>query len=133
MPEQERISGHVMLDFRLTPEEAEYLRAAYEAGTQYDPSVVIGGPRETIACAAIRCPHGRVFSLPQPARHHNVIWHMVDEYGYRGHEVGPDYQGFVTSAGRYVDREEAWRIAKAAGQIKRVTGSEGALFSEDMW
>jgi len=39
-------------------------------------------------------------------------------------------QGFITSKGRFVDREEAWQIARAAGQIERDGGS---LMSEDLY
>lgn len=39
-------------------------------------------------------------------------------------------QGFVTSSGRYVDREEAARIAHAAKQIDE---PHRILFSEDLW
>ena len=89
--------------------------------------------RETIACAAIRCPHGRVFSLPRPARHHHLIWWMTEEYGYQPREMNGKYQGFVTSTGRYVDRVEGLEIARAAGQIKQKCGNERLLFSEDVW
>jgi hypothetical protein len=42
--------------------------------------------------------------------------------------------GFVTSTGRYVDREEAWYIAKKAGQIiEREHQREGCLYSEDIY
>lgn len=90
-------------------------------------------PPETIAMAAIRCPYGRIFSLPRPARHGNIVWWMGDEYGYEDGEYGPEYQGFVTSAGRYVDRVEALKIAQAAGQIIEKHGNRNKLFSEDCW
>lgn len=38
-------------------------------------------------------------------------------------------QGFVDQWGIYMSRQEAWGVAKAAGQIKRVF-QEGVLFSE---
>jgi len=38
-------------------------------------------------------------------------------------------QGFVDQWGVYMSREEAWVVAKAAGQIKEVF-QEGVLFSE---
>lgn len=44
------------------------------------------------------------------------------------HHVGDD-QGFVDQWGVYMSREEAWEVAKAAGQIKKVF-TEGVLFSE---
>lgn len=38
-------------------------------------------------------------------------------------------QGFVDQWGIYMSRQEAWDVAKAAGQIKRVY-TEGVLYSE---
>lgn len=41
-------------------------------------------------------------------------------------------QGFVTSKGRFVDRAEAERVARAAGQVTgEILGGE--LTSEDLW
>jgi len=42
-------------------------------------------------------------------------------------------QGFVTSEGRFVGRKEAWKIAKENNQIKRQSGGEGTLYSEDLY
>jgi hypothetical protein len=50
-------------------------------------------------------------------------------------------QGFITSRGRYVEREEAWHIAKAAGQLEwlrdtrpgRAELFETDLHSEDLY
>lgn len=44
--------------------------------------------------------------------------------------------GFMTSKGRYVDRKEAMKIALACGQVeegKTIHGSDGLLFSEDLY
>lgn len=83
----------------------------------------------------------RLFTVPRPGRHHNVMLHMHDNYGYTNiHHV---LQGFVTTSGRFVEREEAHRIAKAAGQLipraggyakGEINDQEGThLFSEDVW
>lgn len=40
-------------------------------------------------------------------------------------------QGFLTSTGRFVDREEAWTIAVAAGQVEK--GAARDLWSEDLY
>lgn len=42
-------------------------------------------------------------------------------------------QGFITNEGRFVNRKEAFRIALAAGQIDESAGSNGELFSEDLY
>lgn len=44
------------------------------------------------------------------------------------HDIGTD-QGFVDQWGVWMSREEAWVVAKAAGQIKKVY-TEGVLYSE---
>lgn len=44
------------------------------------------------------------------------------------HNVKDD-QGFVDQWGVWMSREEAWEVAKAAGQIKKVF-TEGVLYSE---
>jgi len=96
---------------------------------------------ERIAAAAIE-KDGLIFCATPPGRHHTVAHHLLgvrngarDEALPRYVEtVGGDFeQGFITSTGRFVDREEGWKIAEASGQILRVTGSAGTLFSEDLW
>lgn len=73
---------------------------------------------------------GRVYSVPRPGRHHDVIRVMHEQYG-----LGPEctfHQGFTTDAGRFVDREDAAKIAASAGQLgKRTRPPE--LYSEDVW
>ena len=77
---------------------------------------------------------GRVYSVPQPGRHHHVIRMMSEEHG-----LGPEaqrHQGFYTSSDRYVDRKEGWRIANEAGQLLPRAPTDhkgGTLYSEDVW
>jgi hypothetical protein len=42
-------------------------------------------------------------------------------------------QGFVTSEGRYVDRETALKIATVAKQVIVKHGCKHELYSEDLW
>jgi len=49
------------------------------------------------------------------------------------HQLHGRNQGFLTSTGRYVDREEAWKIAEQAGQVQPREGRPGSLFSEDLY
>lgn len=44
-----------------------------------------------------------------------------------------DQQGFITSTGRYVDRKEAYIIAKAAGQCSLEHDDIPELISEDLY
>lgn len=83
-------------------------------------------PTETIERVAIRYK-GHTHSLPRPNRHHDVIRDI-------GGINGNDQQGFLTSSGRFVRREEALKIALAANQVLDPSNIRaGQLFSEDVW
>lgn len=87
---------------------------------------------ERIAAAAILF-QGEARSLPPPARHHTITRWLVDLYPDAPRPIAlPDEQGFVTDAGRYVDRIEGAAIALAAGQTKALQWPP-SLFSEDLW
>lgn len=93
---------------------------------------------EKIEAAAIRFDDC-TWSVPQPGRHHDVIAFILKERPWL-RTVGGQ-QGFCTDSGRFVDREEALAIAKAADQIRQRVGPDGVpfeihpreLFSEDVW
>lgn len=87
-----------------------------------------------IFAAAIKRPsNGMVFSLPRPARHHDIIAHIIAT-NPDIKRVGAGYeQGFLTVSGRFVGREEALIIAHAAGQIVSKYPPLDELCSEDMW
>jgi hypothetical protein len=72
----------------------------------------------------------KVFSLPAPNRHHDVI-RMI------GGISGPDVQGFLDANGVFLNRKQAFEVATQTGQIKRPDTSgtyQGPqLFSEDLW
>ncbi|UYE95817.1 hypothetical protein KNLIENLN_00004 [Sinorhizobium phage NV1.1.1] len=85
---------------------------------------------ERIIAAAIQ--YGGTISLPPPARHHTIIQTMDTEMGIDGILAVPQSQGFITDAGRFVNRVEAFYLAVKAGQI--ISGASGPqLFSEDLW
>lgn len=86
---------------------------------------------ERIVSAALCETSGLIYSLPAPARHHNVMHalHKVMDGSVQHIE-----QGFLTNTGRFVTREQAHAIASAAGQIiRRCGGDEHALYSENLW
>ena len=60
-------------------------------------------------------------------RHHAEILHLWSK------QVDHHTDGFYTSYGRYVDREEAAKIALACGQIKRLHYWQDALDSSDVF
>jgi hypothetical protein len=99
---------------------------------------------ERIVAVAFRLPDGLVLTLPAPNRHYNVI-HTVEAIKMPrdakaelvlGEGDDPARfvdQGFLTSAGRYVTREEAMLIARARGQLIGQPRVPHMLFSEDVW
>ncbi len=113
--------------------------------------------QETILCAAIYINDGKVHKQ-QPTniyigfvvcgrRHHNCYQTIEsisgnkinDEIGDLIKSLGSQelrkHQGFITSKDRYVDRREAWTIAKKAGQILYGANlsDEETLISENLY
>lgn len=86
-----------------------------------------GNKTERIKSAAI-VHNGIVYAMAPPARHHNII-HLV--YNRTGEKIN-GAQGFLTTSNRFVDREEARRIATKSGQCEK-TIHKTKLFSEDLW
>lgn len=84
---------------------------------------------ETVERAAIRV-EDVTWSLPRPARHHDVLQAMPRDVAIESHI---DDQGFVTSEGRFVSRSEAAQIARARGQLIREPTPADMLTSEDVW
>ena len=76
--------------------------------------------------AAIR-KDGLLYVMERPYRHHDLIRGMA----LAGHSapVGGE-QGFITSEGRFVSREEAGVLAFSAGQTDRPIMS---LLTENVW
>lgn len=86
--------------------------------------------REEIVAAALRIG-SMTISAPPPARHHTLL-HAFHAYN-RKTMIKTTDQGFLTSAGRFVGREEAVEIAVAAAQILKPKFQPNQLFSEDLW
>jgi hypothetical protein len=99
--------------FPLTEEEHNYIEASIQAIDE----IIVG--------AAVRFGDIIVFK-ERPGRHADAL-----NFGGRHSQD----HGFITSRGRFVDRQEAARIVKATGQgsAREHPGYEPALFSEDMW
>jgi len=74
---------------------------------------------------------GRMYQLPKPNRHHDVIRSIP------GGVKGPDLQGFVDEFGTFLTRKAVMVRAIKTGQLKRRPGKEHyqgpELFSEDLW
>lgn len=92
-----------------------------------------------IVAAAIRINRA-VISMAAPARHHDILRQINGIYGQ---EPRPSWtfevetQGFLTDAGQFLDRREAYAHALQCGQAligRRPEGYQGdELFSEDLW
>lgn len=71
--------------------------------------------------------------MPRPARHHDVL-KMLYQAGINDEGLSHlNGQGFTTSRGRFVSREEAAAIARAANQLIREPTPADMLTSEDVW
>lgn len=82
--------------------------------------------------AAIRTdPCDAIFSLPVPARHHDLI-RVLRESGYDGPVQG-DRQGFLLNDGRFVMRAAAGAIARKNGQLINDEQICSTFTSEDIW
>lgn len=99
---------------------------------------VLDDQPEIIMAAAMRW-RGAIHSVPRPGRHGDVIRFLYERHPEQAPFAGE--QGFTTSRGRFVGREEAARIAAAADQLladeleRRGQTPEtiSSLFSEDVW
>lgn len=78
---------------------------------------------------------GKVYSLPAPNRHHDVIRHIVAVTGVKTVDAHEDDQGFLIDGQRYARRKPALRHAIECSQLKPgCMGVQlGKLFSEDVW
>ena len=98
-----------------------------------------------IVCAAIRNKETGVVVCG--VRHSNCL-NAVEQYGLDDRPSGEVWEcGFTNQRGDFLTRSEAWKVADAAGQIRRPTGfernydnqrkpnigDEGLLFSENLY
>ena len=88
---------------------------------------------ELIVCAANRDPDTLVV---YPCVRHgcDIFWGLIDSQFPKGKDCVHFDQGFLTNKYRFVDRLEAYQIAKDNNQIKRLcpTGSN-RLYSEMLY
>lgn len=105
--------------FPLTPDEHYAIEAR------------IAALPELIVAAAVRTPLGNI-TRERPARHGDLWLLLPAGMGPSDEDVT---HGFMTSRGRFVDRQEAARLVAATGQgsARIHKGYVPALFSEDMW
>ncbi len=83
--------------------------------------------QERPACAAILFGDGLIIA----GHRHDVC--IEDSIRYRSRaDIAEATQGFMTTLGRFVDREEGWTLAIAAGIVIDRPGVK-ILFSEDLY
>lgn len=101
------------------------------------PAAPVDKRPERVLCAAVWYPDGpdTVYG-PSNAHGRGFIWcghnHaaiLEAAVELRGWRTTMKHQGFITTENRYVDREEAVRIAVAAGQVPAGTDT---LYAEDL-
>jgi len=95
---------------------------------------------ERILCAATK----RI----APRNCHNTYYEGTNdilniELGYRHADIlhrfqgevskNPYDQGFYTSKGRFINRQEAFKIAEKESQLIQISGAYGTLYSEDLY
>lgn len=107
-------------------------RATSVAGATHRPAPLRIDGELTVVAAAVR-RDGVVYSLPPPARHHDVIWEICAKCGLSGYQPRVDDQGFLLSDGRYAMRRAAAHVALRSGQVTTVAHPSHGLFSEDLW
>ena len=64
-------------------------------------------PIECVVCAAVRASNGKVVT---GHRHIDAIRALQEMLGYENEQPHGEDQGFVTSANRFVNREEGYRL-----------------------
>lgn len=67
-----------------------------------------------------------IYKIEIGRRHNDILTR------FKG-ELDEDQQGFYTSYGRFVTREEAVKIALKSGQLPKHQSDTIWLFSEDLW
>ena len=85
-----------------------------------------------VVAAAITGVDGNVYSLPPPARHHDVGQHMI-ELGHPQPYPGGGHQGFLLDDGEFVGRTDARVCAAENNQLLPTASKGNILFSEDLW
>lgn len=99
-----------------------------------EPTPVQPPAPEQIVGVALReyTDRGLVFSQARPADHFGLIRHMSNELGLIN---GENFEhGFITDRGRFLNRTDAYMLARQNGQYRRTGDAQvRKLYSEDLW
>ena len=75
----------------------------------------------------------KIWSLPKPNRHHDVMRDIILKTGVESVDVPLEDEGFLDEHGRYYNRKQALIHAELNGQVKTATVRTSMLTSEDLW
>jgi len=84
---------------------------------------------DMIKQAAIKDSTGKIWTLPRPARHCDILHYM---YESSAGETTLDDQGFLLDDGSWVNRKQAAEYALKTGQCSELVAPPD-LYSEDLW
>ena len=122
-----------MLKDRMSTDDEVYFRAHYSASSIVRRCGLLkceSHKSRTIKQAAIRDDAGKVWTLPRPARHHNIVKLIYDSGSVKSSYL--DGQGFILDNNVFVSRIEAAKIALSNGQCIKLIAPPN-LYSEDVW
>jgi hypothetical protein len=88
-----------------------------------------------IVCAAIQRKDGAIIT---GARHFDALMHAQIMREWKPKSWREAKQGFIDQRGKFISRNAAWRIARAADQLRGVPEEKrgiltAPLFSEDLY
>jgi len=93
--------------------------------------------KEIILCAAINYK-GTIICGHRHSDCYSILKDLLSKYITYDDLPDREHQGFLTSFNRYVDRKEAWKIAKLNNQIQfgyeaSENGDDSKLISENLY
>ena len=95
-------------------------------------------PKNVITYVAVKTGNGKLYFLPAPNRHHNVLRLMKSLIKDEDRDYSTEIEGFLDEDGEFINRKEAYILALEHDQIDRCghppnsyNGTE--LYSEDLW
>jgi hypothetical protein len=81
---------------------------------------------------AVRLKDGTEIRMPSPHRHCDIL--QFAHQGGKNDACGGKNQGFYTTTGEYLDREQAMQYVRSIGQkLLPMQCGHMNLFSEDLW
>lgn len=84
-----------------------------------------------VVCAAMLMDDGHIVT---GVRHYSPEMRETLRRSYgEGYHRRVTLQGFVDQQGNFLNRLTAWKVAEAAGQIRREVGTCGVLYSENLY